>query len=78
MSPAIADHGFDLGQPRGAIRRRRGRRFGVRQVDAVQQIRHRRPDRGPVGRLVVARGDQRLAQAQQPSLVAQFGQPGPA
>ncbi len=77
MRAAVADHVVDLGHIRRARNRRRRRRFGVLQIDGVQQLGHRRPDRGPVRRGVVARGDQRLAQALQPPLVAQFLKPGP-
>ena len=78
MRAAAADHGFDLGQIGRAPGRGRGLGLGMPQLDRIQQLRHRLADRGPVRRRVVARPDQRFAQALQPRLVAQFGKPGPA
>ncbi len=77
MRGAAADHAFDLRQLRRARRRRLSRGPGVRQLDGIQQVRHRRADRGPVRLGMVARLAQRVAQAVQLRLVAQFGQPGP-
>ena len=59
-------------------RRRRGLGPGMLQLDGIQQLRHRRADRGPVRLGIVARPDQRLAQRLQPLFVAQFDKPGPA
>src|SRR5712671_158540 len=72
-----ADDAFDLAKVRRARRCRRRLGPGVLQMDGVQEVRDRLADRGPVRLRVVARPDQRLAQALQARLVAQFGKPGP-
>ncbi len=78
MRAAGADHAFDLGETGRALGHRRRLRAGMADIDGVQQRRHRLADRGPVRRFVVARGEERLAQAFQPPLLAQLGQPGAA
>ena len=74
MRAAAADHRFDLGQACRALRRRRRLGVGMAEIDGVEQRRDRLADRGPVRRLLVARGDQRLAQPLQPRFFAQLGQ----
>ena len=78
MRPAGADHRLDLGEIRRAAGHGKRLRPGMPERDGIQQRRHRRPDRGPVRRRLVARGSKRGAQAGQPAFVAQFGEAGPA
>ena len=73
MRAAGADHRLDLGNTGRAAAPGCGLRFGMGEIDAIEQRRHRRADRRPVRRFVVARPDQRLAQGLKTRLLAQLG-----
>ena len=70
----------------GSISARPGARSGIgaglglgwREIDGVEQRRHRLADRGPVRGRVVPRRGQRLAQAFQARRLAQLEKPGTA
>ncbi len=78
MRAAEANDLFDLAKAGRATGRRHRLGLGMPQINRIQQRRHRRADRGPVGREIVARADQRLAQRLQARCVVQFSEPGPA
>src|SRR6516225_10510886 len=76
MRAAGADHALDFAQSGRRFRRAQRSRLGTAQLDLVQKLRYRRPDGGPVRRLLVSRPDQSLAKTSPPRRLVELRQPG--